>query len=377
MPSRLRIITRRTLVVLNIITAVLYLLSCLAPYIKPSDSWVIAVLGLGFPILLALLIGFIFLWLILKLRRVWYSIVVLLAGYKSINVSWAFNPPSAFQYQKKPNQIRIASWNVARFLEWKRNNNEKSQIRLKMLDQIQKQDPDILCLEEFFHSPDSVFYNNISEIKAMGYPYHYFSYDPDGDKQFIGAAIFSKYPMLDTGLVRYFRPSMTEALVHADIKVNDDTIRVFATHLQSVQFRQKDYEAINEIKTAKDSLIDNSKTVLAKLRKAIILRASQADIVRQIMDDSPYPAIFCGDLNDTPNSYTYFTIRGDMQDAFLEKGFGIGRTFSSLSPTLRIDYILADDQFSIKQFTRVVKYLSDHFMIMADVELKPPSPKGE
>jgi len=377
MPSRLRIITRRTLVVLNIITAVLYLLSCLAPYIKPADSWVIAVLGLGFPIFFALLIGFIFLWLILKLRRVWYSLVVLLAGYKSINVSWAFNAPSAFQYQKKPKQIRIASWNVARFLEWKRNNNEKSQTRLKMLHEIQKQSPDILCLEEFFHSPDSAFYNNISEIKAMGYPYHYFSYDPDGDKQFIGAAIFSKFPMLDTGLVRYFRPSMTEALVHADIKVNDDTIRVFATHLQSVQFRQKDYEAIDEIKTARDSLIDNSKTVLAKLRKAIILRASQADIVRQIMDDSPYPTIFCGDLNDTPNSYTYFTIRGDMQDAFLEKGFGIGRTFSSLSPTLRIDFILTDDQFSIKQFTRVVKYLSDHFMIMADVELKTPSPKVE
>jgi endonuclease/exonuclease/phosphatase family metal-dependent hydrolase len=377
MPSRLRIITRRTLVVLNIITAVLYLLSCLAPYIKPANSWVIAVLGLGFPILLAVLIGFIFLWLILKLRRVWYSLVVLLAGYKSINVSWAFNTPSAFQYQKKPNQIRIASWNVARFLEWKRNNNEKSQTRLKILDQIQKQTPDILCLEEFFHSSDSDFYNNISEIKAMGYPYHYFSYDPDGDKQFIGAAIFSKYPMLDTGLVRYFRPSMTEALVHADIKVNDDTIRVFATHLQSVQFRQKDYQAIDEIKTAKDSLIDNSKTVLAKLRKAIVLRGSQAEIVRQIMDDSPYPTIFCGDLNDTPNSYTYFTIRRDMQDAFLEKGFGIGRTFSSLSPTLRIDYILADDRFSIKQFTRIVKYLSDHFMIMADVELNPPSPKGE
>ena len=127
---------------------------------------------------------------------------------------------------------------------------------------------------------------------------------------------------------------------------------------------------IDEITTAKDSLIDNSKTVLAKLRKAIILRASQADIVRQIMDDSPYPTIFCGDLNDTPNSYTYFTIRGDMQDAFLEKGFGIGRTFSSLSPTLRIDYILTDDQFRVKQFTRIVKYLSDHFMIMADVELK-------
>ena len=369
MPSRLRVIVKRTLVVLNIITAVLYLLSCLAPYIKPSSSWLIAILGLAFPFFLALMIGFIFLWLILKLRRVWFSIIILLFGYKSIAVFWAFNSPAAFEYKKDPKQIRIASWNVARFLEWKRNNNEKSQTRLKMLDQISKQSPDILCLEEFFHSPDSSFYHNIREIQSMGYPYYYFSYDPDGDYQYIGSAIFSKYPMIDTGLVRYFRPSMPEALVHADIKVNNDTIRVYATHLQSVQFRERDYEAIKEIKNAEDSLYANSRSVLGKVRKAMNLRSSQADIAKDILEDSPHPIIFCGDLNDTPNSYTYFTIRGEMQDAFLKKGFGIGRTYSSLSPTLRIDYIFADDHFRINQFTRLVKNLSDHFMIMADVEL--------
>ncbi|HET9747177.1 MAG TPA: endonuclease/exonuclease/phosphatase family protein [Chitinophagaceae bacterium] len=369
MPSRLRIIVRRTLLVLNIIVAVLYLLSCLAPYIKPTDSWVIAMLGLGFPFFLALLIGFVFLWLILKLKRVWYSVVVLLFGYKSIAVFWAFNPPSGFEYKKSANQVRIASWNVARFLEWKRNNNEKSRTRLKMLEQIKKQNADILCLEEFFHSPDSAFYNNISEIKEMGYPYYYFSYDPDGEYQYIGSAIFSRYPMLDTGMVRYFRPSMPEALVHADIKVNNDTIRVYATHLQSVQFRQREFEAIDEIRSAEDSILLNSKTVLAKIRKAMNLRSSQADVARKILDDSPYPVVFCADLNDTPNSYTYFTIRGNMQDAFLKKGFGIGRTFSSLSPTLRIDYIFTDKRFRISQFTRVAKNLSDHFMILADVEL--------
>jgi endonuclease/exonuclease/phosphatase family metal-dependent hydrolase len=370
MPSRLRIIARTTLVVLNVITAVLYLLSCLSPVVKPSDSWFIAVMGLAFPFLLFALLAFIFLWLILKLKRVWFSVIILLFGYKSIGVFWAFNNPAGFQYQKKPEHIRIANWNVARFLEWKRNNNEKSQTRLKMLEQIKKQNADILCLEEFFHSPNEIYYNNISEITAMGYPYHYFSYDPDGEDQYIGSAIFSKYPIIDTGLVRYFRPSMPEALVHADIKVNDDTIRVFTTHLQSVQFRQRDYDAISEIKNAEDSLFANSKTVLAKLRKAMKLRSTQAEIARQIMDDSPYPTLFCGDLNDVPNSHTYFTIRGNMQDAFLEKGFGIGRTFSSLSPTLRIDYIFANERFHIGQFTRVVKFLSDHFMLVADVELK-------
>ena len=59
-----------------------------------------------------------------------------------------------------------------------------------------------------------------------------------------------------------------------------------------------------------------------------------------------------------------------MQDAFLKKGTGIGRTFTGLSPTLRIDYIFADHNFSIKQFKRVTKKYSDHFMLVADVELK-------
>jgi endonuclease/exonuclease/phosphatase (EEP) superfamily protein YafD len=92
--------------------------------------------------------------------------------------------------------------------------------------------------------------------------------------------------------------------------------------------------------------------------------------VNQLIKDSPYPVLFGGDLNDVPNSYTYFTVRDDLQDAFLKKGFGIGRSFSGLSPTLRIDYIFTDDKFKVLQFNRLVKNLSDHYMIVADVKLK-------
>jgi len=370
MPSPIRTITKRILIVLNIIASVFYLLSCLAPYVDPTDSWMIALLGLFFPVFLVILFGFLFFWLFAKRRLVWIPIITLLFGYNNINVSLGFHSPVAFKQEKKSSDIRIASWNVARFLEWKRNDSEKSKTRLKILEQIKKQNADILCLQEFFYSPDAEFYNNIREIQAMGYPEYYFSNDPDGDKQFIGCIIFSKYPMIDTGLVRYFRPSMPEALIHADIKIGKDTIRVFTTHLQSVQFRKKDYDAINEIKSAEDSFFINSKTLLSKLKKAMQYRSTQADIVRQIIDDSPYPSVFCGDLNDTPTSYTYFTIRGNMQDVFLEKGFGIGRTFRSISPTLRIDYIFHDGHFKIQQYNRIAKNLSDHFMIMADLKLQ-------
>ena len=54
----------------------------------------------------------------------------------------------------------------------------------------------------------------------------------------------------------------------------------------------------------------------------------------------------------------------------MKKGFGIGRTYSYLSPTLRIDYILATNDFEVQQFNREVKKYSDHYMLVADVKLK-------
>jgi endonuclease/exonuclease/phosphatase family metal-dependent hydrolase len=139
-----------------------------------------------------------------------------------------------------------------------------------------------------------------------------------------------------------------------------------------LQFKKDDYEKIDRIKDAEGELVSNSKTIFSKLRTGMTRRKIQSDIVRQVLDDSPYPFLFCADLNDVPNSYTYFTVRRDLQDAFLKKGFGVGRTFAALSPTLRIDYIFADKNFKIDQFNRVVKNYSDHYLILSDVLLKKP-----
>ena len=171
-------------------------------------------------------------------------------------------------------------------------------------------------------------------------------------------------------MIHYPRPTLPDVLIHADIKMGKDTIRVYTTHLQSVQLGVTDYKKIDEIKGGKDSLVANSKNILSKIKRGFSYRSIQADIIAEVMGDSPHPVIFCADLNDVPNSYAYFTVRGKMQDTFLKKGFGIGRTFSSLSPTLRIDYIFADKHFKINQFRRLVRKLSDHYMIAADVELR-------
>lgn len=371
MASKFRLFTKRFFILLNSIVAVVFLLACMAPYLNPQKWWFISFLGLGFPFLLIVVIIFLIWWLFVKRKLALISAIALLLGYKSITVFFAWHSTAGFTNVKKPGTIRIATWNVARFIEMKRNNNKGSKTRLRMMEQIQAQNADILCMQEFFHSQASDWYPNLTYIsKQFNYPYYYFSHDNDGDKHFTGNVIFSRFPIIDSGLIRYPRPSLPEALLHADIKVGNDTIRVYTTHLQSLQLQPSDYERINQIKEGDDGLVTNSKTIFSKVKLGLSYRKIQVDIIDQVLDDCPHPMIFCGDLNDIPNSYTYFAIRGEMQDAFLKKGYGIGRTFSSVSPTLRIDYILADDRFQINQFKRIVRNYSDHYMLVSDMEIK-------
>jgi endonuclease/exonuclease/phosphatase family metal-dependent hydrolase len=374
MASRFRKISRKVILILNFILGFIFLLACISPYLNPARWWIISWLGLAFPFLLAMLIISIFFWLFIRPGRSLIFLIFLLAGWKNIRVFFAFNAPKEFHYQKPATVLRIVSWNVARFIEIKKNNNKGSQVRLKMMELLKQQDADVLCLQEFHTSVREDFYDNISYIqRELNYPYYYFSFDEDGSQLYYSSIIFSRIPIIDTGKIIYPKPTLPEVLLHADLAFNGDTIRVFTTHLQSFQFRKDDYDKINEIKNYQDSLVENSRTIFSKWKRAATYRGSQARIVKQEITASPHPAILCADFNDVPDSYTYFTARGNLQDAFLKKGFGIGRTFSSLSPTLRIDYILPSEQFSVLQFNRIVKDYSDHYMIVADLALNPPA----
>jgi endonuclease/exonuclease/phosphatase family metal-dependent hydrolase len=362
---------KRLLITLHILATVVFLLACLAPYLNPQKWWPVSFAGLGFAIAFIIQVLFLFFWLIVSPRFAWLSVVSLLLGMKGVLSFFALHPGHKFTYRKPSGSIRVVHWNVARFMEWSRNNNKGSQTRLKMLNQIKTQNADVLCMEEFFHSTNKIYYDNITPIiKELGYKHFYFSWNDDGGDQWVGSVIFSKHPIIDSGTIHFPRPTMPDAMVYADINFNGKPIRVFTTHLQSVRFKKQDYESIEKVKNREDIIPDNSRNIFGKLKNGFILRSTQAAIVRNELNKSPYPVIITGDFNDVPNSYAYHTIRGDLQDTFLEKGFGVGRTFSFISPTLRIDYILASKVFTVEQFKREVKFLSDHYMLVADLKLR-------
>jgi endonuclease/exonuclease/phosphatase family metal-dependent hydrolase len=345
--------------------------------VHPGKWWLISLLGPFFPLLLLLLLVFFIVGLFIPHYRPWslLSLAALLLGWTNIHSFLAFHPRTPFSMNKPAGAIRIMTWNIRSFDEYITPKKGASGHRIKMLHFIDSIHPDILCLQEFMESYHPGDTSNISTIEQqLHFSYHVFSRDYgryDG-KWASGVIIFSRFPIVDSESIHYSKPDRvptTESLIAADIQLGDDTLRIFTTHLQSVLFRSKDYHDIEVIKNVNDSILAASRSIAKKLGYAFRHRADQAEEVRVRLNRSPFPAIICGDFNDVPNSYTYFTIRGPWKDAFLEKGFGIGRTFVHLSPTLRIDYILTDPQFDILQCRKFSLPWSDHNPVVADLRL--------
>ncbi len=353
---------------LNLCVIVGYLAVCITPYINTGRYWYIAIIGLIFPLLFFALVFFILIWAFARSKWTWLSIIVLLLGTQQILAVFGFNLQKKFQTDKKENTLRVMQWNVS---GWNEYNNKKNKISYRPLmhDLVNVQNADILCFEEFFEPRNEKEYSkNIPPIVEMGYPYHYFASSNDLEDDYeTGVAIFSKYPIIDSGKFEYAKNSSAEHLIYVDIKVNNKIFRILATHLQSVRFDAEEYQSLSQLKHTNREGLRDSRTIVSKLKRGYTYRYSQAELVHEQIEASPYPVIVCGDFNDVPNSNTYFKVKGKLQDTFLKKGFFIGRTFRFISPTLRIDYILSDRKFSVDQSQIIHVPYSDHYPVEADL----------
>ncbi|WP_205512964.1 endonuclease/exonuclease/phosphatase family protein [Longitalea arenae] len=370
-----RTFTKRLCIILNVVIAGLFLIACANAWLHPSKWWFFSLLGLGFPVLLIFLFAFLVFWLIFRSKWALLPALVLLIGFSNIRVFLGLHFAASFKPEKKENAIRVLTWNVHWFDEHNRKLPEHRDYRKKMIEFIKEQHADILCFQEFLEMGKTFANSNTNAIIQLNYPYYYRVIDygaASGGRFQAGVAIFSRFPIVDTQRIRFPDPAKlraAESLIGVDVLVNGKKIRVYTTHLQSVLFQKNDYRNIEIIKSADDSMVTASRSIIKKLRNGYASRGFQADLVRNKLDSCPYPEIICGDFNDVPNSYTYFKIKGNRQDVFVRKGSGIGRSFTAVSPTLRIDYILADKAFDVLQYNRFLVPYSDHYPVVADLKL--------
>lgn len=361
--------TRRTQLIFFIVyigIIFLYLLTCLIPFLNPATFWFIAILGLGFPFLLLLVLVCLIITAVRRSKWFFLSLAALLISWQQIAALFAFHTPKDFNADKKENTLRVLSWNVSSWTENHFSSDKIDRVGLRnlMLDAVQMQDADVLCFQEYFESfAPEAFPPNIPVFKKMGYNYYYFtpSLKMYSNTVQTGLCIFSKYPIIDTAFDKPAERSNSEGCSRADIQFNGQVIRIFNTHLESPRLAKQEYNTLGEV--------HESRTVLGKIKRAYALRSQQAEMLRAAIDTSQYPVLLCGDFNDVPNSYSYFEAKGNLQDAFLQKGTGIGRTFQFISPTLRIDYMMADKRFNIEQFSKLDYKYSDHYAQVMDVSL--------
>jgi len=370
----LRKFTIRFFILLNIIMGILFLLTCCNAFLHPDKWWFISLLAFFFPLFLVLLIVFLLVWLFVRKRYAVISLLCLLIGWKNIHAFFGFSLAKHDFSRKDSSSLRILTWNVRSWDEFTTKKLDASGHRLPMLKLVGKQIADVLCFQEFYEPADTAKSNIRYIQKELQFPYYFFSRDFRfrNSKYELGTIIFSKYPIIKTYQTRFSADTniKTESLIATDIDVNHRTVRIYTTHLQSVLFKPKDFRNVEIIRNAEDSMLQASRSLAKKLKGALGLRGYQADTVRKQLDACTRPYVICGDFNDVPNSYTYFHIRGDLQDAFIAKSFGIGRSYIHISPTLRIDYILPSKEFKVIQTMKLASPYSDHHAVITDLQLQ-------
>jgi endonuclease/exonuclease/phosphatase family metal-dependent hydrolase len=359
------------LVLLNIALAIAFLLGCYAGYFNPTYFWFIGLFTLGALYLFFALLFFMCFWFIAKKKMMLISAIAILLAWQPMRQVLKLRTNNNFTVAKAQNNLRVMSWNVESFdiVEHK----TRPDVKIKMFDLINEYQPDVACFQELAGGDkDAKAINYVPAIsKALNFPNYNFSYSVKNDydsKHHFGIITFSRYPILKKQTYSTKPDDYNFIFQSVDILKNSDTVRVFNVHLQSLKFDTTNLRYINDASTTSSEIdVQKSKNLITKFKTSFLKRKIQSEGIQKAISESPYPVVVCGDFNDVPNSYAYSTIGKGLKNAFAEEGTGIGRTFSGISPTLRIDNIFMDKQFEVIQYTRIPKRLSDHFPIMADL----------
>ncbi len=352
----------------------LWLVGCqVAALLSPLDKPLLAFLPFTTAFAVTTnLVSFIFLLFRRRRLRAMLPLIALIAAFPAVRA--VFGNPfhwSAQSLAARP-QIKVLLWNVHGLGIY--DLPEDPAVPRKMLQFIKEQDPDVACLVEFHTKYEDITKPHSTRfLTEGGFRDFRFVWDNTlGAQYYVGLALFSKLPVSAVE-ERWIARNIN--LLQTDVSLDSTTkIRIVTLHLESFNLRDKEKATLD---SARQNIpgVKNSYRMARKFMARAVgpfqRRAREADSVRSILAESPYPLLICGDLNDLPGSYAYNTVRGERSDAFVDYGKPFGRTYNRLSPTLRIDNIFYDpDFFQCVDFKTFRTALSDHNPVVATFELK-------
>ena len=100
--------------------------------------------------------------------------------------------------------------------------NKKMDEKKRMLNYINRQDADIVCLQEVSVYKNPAYLTLPALREAMKkYPYTYYDFKVYNTKRQFGNVVFSRYPLINKKTIRY--ESQTNISSQCDIVINNDT----------------------------------------------------------------------------------------------------------------------------------------------------------
>lgn len=353
------------LLVLNLISVFLLLTVYLSVYINPARFALPAFAGIGYPVILIVNFAFIILWLLIRMKFALISLIAVLLGWNHIGRLIQVNQKTDIEDDRKT--IKVLSFNIQNFVRQNISNTKyikdfENQTRITKF--IESQKADIICLQEVLYDRGNLqqFAEEFGRKNKTPH-YYYRNYYKSKNPKLDGIVIFTKYPVIKKGFLEHDDKTIG---IYNDLVIDKDTIRLYNLHLASIHFRKEEYDFISDLPNQQDQDVikKHSLQVLTKLKTAFAKRGQQVNIIKKHIEDSPYNVIVCGDFNDTPSSYAYRRISSGLTDAFVESGKGVGVTYAGENfPSFRIDYILHDEFYESRRFTRHKIPLSDHYPI--------------
>lgn len=335
------------LLIINVVLILAMFVAYLSSFISPEANQIIPLFGLFYPILFFLLVLFSIFWLFTKWTYSLLSICALLIGFSSAQRFMNFGTEKVI---KSDQIIHVASYNVASGLSVR--SKDKADF--------------YSFLENNFGEGIAFFQESSTKIVEelhTRFPKHEII-------QFKNkrAILMSKYRVLKSGFLDF--ENNFNVCIWADIDFNGTTLRVYSVHLQSNGVTNLAEGVRSDGEIADRKTWDRVGKMMDKYSEATIKRNHQLQSLLEDIEKVDYPVIVGGDFNDVPQSYLYTNISEKLQDAFTEKGFGLGTSFNGSIPALRIDYIFSDKSVQVLNFkTHRVPY-SDHYPITSDLLIR-------
>jgi vancomycin resistance protein VanJ len=219
-----------------------------------------------------------------------------------------------------------------------------------ILSMLESHQPEVLALQEV----TKVYEENLVKVLAERYAYHAY-YKP------AGLAIYSQHPILSQEIL----PSRPWAIQSAVIQVGSTPFQLFNGHLAKPGLFQ---------------VLGSRK--INQARDLAAARVSQIDQIMHAISQKNLPAIVACDGNMTDLTSSYAQITANLQDAFKERGWGLGHTFllprgfeirTGINlPFQRIDYLFYSPQINVSQVKVVTEDTgSDHRPLWAQFDLNP------